>query len=494
MFWLLICTANAGLLTSALLTWTVRRLARVHGWMAGPVSRRHVHKLPIPRIGGVAIFLSLLVTIGLIYPGHESMLLAAIPAAWMFSVGLLDDLFGLRPSRKLIAQFVGAILLFAVGFRIPLPFPLGTLSGPLSLMATLVWSVLVMNAINLVDGLDGLASGATICASGAMLFAALHLDDFETALFSAALVGVMLGFLKFNSHPATIFLGDSGSLVTGAVVAAISIRLMQASPWGLVVSVLALAHPLAEVLLSTVRRAITAKPIFRPDRRHFHHRLLDRNLSHRQSTLALVSISLVFGCLAELSARGGLAAAVALALGTIFAAYAFRAFHYAEFKYLANIVRKIMNHRFVIEAHVQLRELCAQIEETRSIGDLRNLLTQYFSAMGFTETVLEAHELDGRRGELIASHGVELVFPLISRQGKLGVLRLVWGLTAPPPIDIEVLQAEVLPVLARTLNAHLLRSREMDAIAPLRKSGPVLLPAMAHGDRAGKSIGWNPMN
>lgn len=495
MFWLLACTANAGLIASVGLTWTVRRLAHAHGWTAGPASCRHVHELPIPRLGGVAIFLSLLFAIAVSSSslGGRSTLLVAIPAAWMFAVGLVDDLSGVRPARKLIAQFVGATLLFVVGFRVPLPFAGGVLGLTMSFAATVAWSVLVMNAMNLVDGLDGLASGATICAAGSMLFAALHFHQSETALLSVALVGTALGFLRFNAHPATIFLGDSGSLVIGTMIAAISIRLMQAAPWGFVVSVLALAHPLAEVCLSTVRRAITAKPVFRADRRHLHHRLLDRPLSHRRSTVALVSISVVFGFFSVMAAWSGLLALSALILATVCSVYCIRAFRYREFEYLANLKRKIMNHRFAIEAHVQLHELCENLEQTHSVNELRNLIVPTFSGLGFSRAALQIPDLDNDFEDVIASRDMELSFPLISRHGKVGTLRLGWDLSAPPPIDLDVFQAEFMPVLARTVGAHLLRYREMNTGSRIRKTGPTLVPAML-SDRAGKSLEWKPLN
>jgi UDP-GlcNAc:undecaprenyl-phosphate GlcNAc-1-phosphate transferase len=493
LFWLLACTANAALLISAALTWTVRRFARVHGWMAGPASRRHIHKLPIPRLGGIAIFLGVAITAAIASPARKTLLLVLIPATWMFAVGLIDDLFGLRASRKLVAQIAGGALLFAAGFRIPAPLVLGTLALPLSFVITVGWSVLVMNAMNLVDGLDGLASGATICASAAMLLTALHFSQPEVALLAAALAGTTLGFYRFNAHPATIFLGDSGSLVIGTVVAAISIRLMQASPWGALVSILALAHPLGEVCLSALRRTLTAKPVFLPDRRHFHHRLLDRSLSHRRSSTFLVSISAAYAGLAILAGRGTISACVAAVLGAICASYVFRAFRYHEFRYLANLGRKVLNHRFSIDAHVQLHELRVQVEETRSISELRILIGQCLSGLGFADCAIQVYELESNWRVHLSDRGVELSFPLVSRQGNIGALRLNWDLSAPPPIDLDVFQTEFLPVLARTVNAHLSRHRELE-ISPAKKSGPVLVSPAAQPSRAGSPPSWIPMN
>ncbi len=485
MVWHLAIPALVALLISAGLTWLTRRVARVQGWMAGPATRRHIHTAPIPRLGGISIFLTCAIVSVIVVRGHPLLLLSLSPAAWMFVVGLLDDLVGIRASRKLLAQCIGATLLFALGFRVPIPLLHSTLASLVSFALTLAWSVLIMNAINLVDGLDGLASGATVCSAGAMLFTAIHFHQPSTAILAAILIGATAGFLKFNAHPASIFLGDSGSLVLGTILAAISLQQMQATPWAIVVSLIALAHPLGEVVTSTLRRALTAKPVFRPDRRHFHHRLLDRRFTHPRSTQMLVIISFVFSLLAILAARGGLPAAVAVVLSIIFAIYTFQAFRYREFRYLSHLRRKILHHRFAIETHVRLDEIQEKLEETRSLADLRSLLRQTFIPLGFAAAEVHIAEFDGLWREATQDRGLEISFPLTSRRGNLGSLVLNWDLLAPPPIDIDVFQAEFLPVLARIVSAHLARHREMKPTEPPRKSGPVLVPTAL--PQAGKS-------
>lgn len=492
MVWHLASPALAALVISMGLTWITRRLARVHGWMVGPASRRHIHTSPIPRLGGVAIFLASTIVSGFALRKSPILLLPLIPAAWMFAVGLLDDLVGIPASRKLLSQCIGATILFALGFRIPLPFLHGAIESSFSFAITLAWSVLIMNAVNLVDGLDGLASGATACASAAMLFTAIHLHQPDTAILAAVIIGATVGFLKFNAYPASIFLGDSGSLVLGTILAAISLRLMQASPWAIMVSCIAFAHPLGEAITSTVRRALTAKPVFRPDRRHFHHRLLDRRFTHPRSTQMLVIISIVFALLATLASRGGLPGAIAVLLSIILAIYSFQAFRYREFRYLSHLRRKILHHRFAIEAHVQLDDLREKVEETRSLGELRSLLEQTFVPLGFNAAELHIAELEGLWREVTQSRGVEFSFSLASRSGNLGSLILNWDLVAPPPLDIDVFQSEFLPVLARTVSAHLARHREMKFAEPARKTGPALVPASL--PRAGKSPALIPLN
>ncbi|HEX6879328.1 MAG TPA: hypothetical protein VF135_03105, partial [Terriglobales bacterium] len=152
MSWYLVCVANAALLASLTLTWILRRLARRHGWMAGPRSVRHVHRLPTPRIGGIAIFLSLVVCALVVgrRPEGGAITLAVVPAGWMVAVGLVDDVIGIRASRKLAAQAIGGVMLFALGVRVPAYWIPAEVASVVSLGLTVVWAVVVMNAVNLV--------------------------------------------------------------------------------------------------------------------------------------------------------------------------------------------------------------------------------------------------------------------------------------------------------------------------------------------------------
>jgi UDP-GlcNAc:undecaprenyl-phosphate/decaprenyl-phosphate GlcNAc-1-phosphate transferase len=462
-FWLLASVANAALVVSLVLTWIVRRLARSRGWMAGPESERHVHQIPLPRLGGVAIFLSVAAVACILIGsgwGSRFYCLALIPTAWMFVVGLIDDLRGLRASWKLLAQLIAAIILFTVGIRIP--FGGGDAGLVLSLLATLFWTVTVTNAINLVDGLDGLASGSATCTTLAMLVAALCFGQHDTAILAAALAGAVLGFLCFNVPPATIFLGDSGSLTLGILISAISIRLLQVSTLGWIVCLLALAHPFAEVFISTARRLLTANPIFRPDRRHMHHRLLDRDLSHAQSASTLVAISFAFSCFAMLAVAGPFWALVAIVLASIAGGYVLRAFRYDEFPLFARVLHKVLDHRYTVDAHVQLREVTATLEKIppESLGELRLLLSELFAGFGFADASLLVPELDRQERSGTSRKGFVLEFPLTTRTERIGTLRIRWDLACPMPIDVGLFAAEFLPALTRSVQWHLEAHRE----------------------------------
>ncbi|HEU5403925.1 MAG TPA: MraY family glycosyltransferase [Terriglobales bacterium] len=489
MFWLLASVANAALVISLALTWIVRQLARSRGWMAAPESERHVHEIPIPRLGGVAIFLSVaLTTLILAATQWESRfsLLCLIPATWMFAIGLTDDVHRLRASRKLLAQLVAGGMLFALGLRVPAGS--GQIGFAISLVATILWCVTLTNAINLVDGLDALASGSATCSIIAMLVAALCFGQHDTAILAATLAGAVLGFLRFNIPPATIFLGDSGSLTLGILVSAISIRLVQASKLGWIVCLLALAHPLAEVFLSSTRRFLTANPIFRPDRRHMHHRLLDRSLSHGQSAATLVAISFSFAFLGTLALGGGLWVAIAIVLAILKGAYVIRAFHYHEFPLFAMVVKRIADHRYTTDAHLQLREVAQALEKTppESFRQLRRITSELLLGFGFAEAVLVVPELNSL-DRPIADRGVTLDFPLCTRLETIGWLRVRWDLHCTMPIDLSLFAAEFLPVLTRMVQWHLEAHRE--ATRPLafsiRKSQrPQLVASLREIDSA----------
>ncbi len=412
-FWLLASAASAALVLSLTLTWLVRHLARSRGWMAGPESERHVHQMPLPRLGGVAIFLSLASIGGVLAVsgwGSKFYAVSLIPAGWMFAVGLTDDLRGMRASRKLLAQVIAALAMFALGVRIP--FGAGDLGLVLSLAATLLWTLTITNAINLVDGLDGLASGSAMCAIAAMVVAALYFGQYDTAVLAATLAGAVLGFLRFNIPPATIFLGDSGSLTLGILISAISIRLVQSSRLAWIVCLLALVHPLAEVSLSATRRVLTASPVFRPDRRHLHHRLLDRNLSHGQSAAVLVATSFTFAFFGILSLAGGLWTVIAVVLATLKGAYVIRAFRYDEFSLFARAVKKIFDDRYTTDAHVQLREVAGAIEKTppESLVELRRVVSEALTGFGFAEALLVVPELDRQERAATPQKGMTLDF------------------------------------------------------------------------------------
>ncbi len=294
-------------------------------WLArriGAVDRptvRSIHTQPIPRIGGVAIYLS---SMGAIVPLllldtalgrafldvrlHVGTLLGLATA--VFLVGLIDDLRGLPARVKLAVELLGAGVLYLVGVRI------GTIGlgeetrislGWLSCPVTLLWIVGITNAVNLSDGLDGLAAGVAAVAAGVIAIFAIHSGTIHTgavrnndvlmAFFALALLGSLSGFLFFNFNPAKVFMGDCGSLFIGFTIASTSVMCVSKSAAlvGLALPALALGIPIFDTLFCMLRRFLERRSLFAPDRSHFHHRLLELGLNQRRAVALVYGATLV---------------------------------------------------------------------------------------------------------------------------------------------------------------------------------------------------------
>ena len=264
-----------------------------------PDNDRKLHSRPIPRIGGIPIALSYVGALGLmlafapqhaaIAVQHRELLYSLLPAAGLvFFTGLIDDLFGLKPWQKLIGQLLGATWAVSAGARIHLldgqPYSVW-LTVPLSLL----WLVGCTNAFNLIDGLDGLASGIGLFATLTTLLAALLQGNWGLAMATVPLLGCLLGFLRYNFNPASVFLGDSGSLSIGFVLGCFAVIWSQKSATllGMLAPAMALALPLLDVGLSIGRRFLRNQPIFQPDRGHIHHRLLALGFEPRGAAIVL---------------------------------------------------------------------------------------------------------------------------------------------------------------------------------------------------------------
>lgn len=306
--------AGAAFVFSILLTPLFRNVFLRLGVVDYPDSRK-IHARPIPRIGGLPIAISLLAAYGLflLFPnpygisqsGEFIKVCRVLPAAAaVFLTGLLDDLFGMKPWQKILGQLVAAGWAYVMGVRI---VGVGGHSTELwwSVPLTLFWLIFCTNAFNLIDGVDGLASGVGIVASLTTLIAAIWFGHMPLAIATAPLVGALLGFLRYNSNPASIFLGDSGSLTIGFLLGSYSVIWSHKSTTliGLMAPIMAVSLPLLEVCLSVTRRFLSRRPLFSPDREHIHHRLLDQGLSHRAVAFVLCGVSGVAACLALLQTQ-----------------------------------------------------------------------------------------------------------------------------------------------------------------------------------------------
>ena len=277
------------------------------------ISDRKIHRSLIPRLGGVAIFLSFTVSATTLFLFREikinfSMITCMEALFLIFLLGILDDLKGLSASKKIPIQVYCALLIYFSGYRIEtiiLPFWPPFSLGMIAPFFTVLWIVGLSNAINLVDGLDGLAAGISAIGMGMIaLFSAL-LGNQELLILSLMLLGAIFGFLLFNFYPAKIFMGDSGSLFIGFMGAIFSIRLVNESGVPFFVPVIIFLLPITETLFSIFRRFVQGQLLFSADLDHFHHRLIQRGLTHRKSVLLLYGISVLLGITAILMFYGG---------------------------------------------------------------------------------------------------------------------------------------------------------------------------------------------
>ncbi len=297
---------------SFILTPLMRKIALKKNIMAVPGGRM-IHAEPIPYLGGVAIYFAFLVGLGVAFCFYlkESVFLGLfhkligliIGATLILILGLWDDIRDVRPLYKLFGQVIIALLLFSYGFRIKVVtniFLGGEFHLPLYLSAlvTVLWFVGMVNAVNLIDGLDGLAAGITVIASCALIFVSFFLDNYINIIILLALAGGCLGFLKYNFYPAKIFMGDAGSMFLGLVLGAVALLGSQhkaATAVALLTPISALFIPIADTFIAVVRRMVKKKSIFKADKDHLHHRLLIIGLNQRQIVIFLYMVTLYLG-------------------------------------------------------------------------------------------------------------------------------------------------------------------------------------------------------
>jgi UDP-GlcNAc:undecaprenyl-phosphate GlcNAc-1-phosphate transferase len=286
-------------LAALVLTPICRDVFRSYGVVDLPDPVRKVHRYPIPRVGGLAIAVSYLLAYLLVRPEEGSPLAQQLSLVWkllpggalVLALGLLDDLFNLRAWHKLVGQLAAAGLACWSGVRI-LYIAHALTDAWWNVPLTIVWLLACMNAFNLVDGLDGLAAGVGLFATLTVFIAALMQHNMVLAVATFPLAGALLAFLCYNFNPATIFLGDSGSLLIGYLLGCYAVIWgnKSATLLGMTAPLMALSVPLLDVALSVVRRFLRRQPIFTADRGHIHHRLLDRGLTPRRVVLVLYAL------------------------------------------------------------------------------------------------------------------------------------------------------------------------------------------------------------
>lgn len=262
-----------------------------------PKDERRVHKKPIPLIGGLAIFYGFLISVLCFCVIDEAVAGIILGAIVIVITGVIDDKYNLPAKAKLLMQIVSAIIVVAFGVEmkyIENPFTGSYITlGWLSLPITVIWIVGVTNAINLTDGLDGLAAGISTIASLSLLVLIMFTDNLNLAIMTAALAGAGFGFLPYNFNPAKIFMGDTGSMFLGYMLSCISVQgLMKTyTVISFAIPILVLGLPIFDTIFAIVRRIVTGRSIMSPDRGHLHHRLLDMGFSQRQTVAILYTLT-----------------------------------------------------------------------------------------------------------------------------------------------------------------------------------------------------------
>ena len=321
-----------GFCSAFLLTYLCTPLCRIIAIKFGIVDlpdERKIHLEAIPRLGGVGFYIALLITLLLIlfvFPElwHGEFIGLVFGALLIVLLGVVDDVIGLGATIKFGFQILVGYVAYKSGFRIEkLTNPFGGTFEIiwLSEILSILWFVGLMNAINLVDGLDGLASGIVFIASAGMLATAFMETDPVICLFSFILMGITLAFLRYNFHPAKIFMGDSGSLLLGYLIAAISIlgQSKGVTAITLLVPLVALGLPILDTALAILRRLMQGKHLFQADQGHLHHRLIKIGLSQKQVVilvyLVCIYLSLTAFMLSELPPGYTLLVLIVLATG-----------------------------------------------------------------------------------------------------------------------------------------------------------------------------------
>ena len=304
----------AALLVSFVSTPVVKALAQRMGAMDVPKDARRMHDHPIPRMGGLAIFFGFMLSVLVFLPLTEQLRGMLLGASLIVVLGILDDIYALSAKLKFVVQIVAALIAVSQGNVITVlsnpnifsddPFwDLGILSVPV----TVLWIVGITNAVNLIDGLDGLACGVSTISSMTMLVIALVVAEADVAIIMAALAGACIGFLPYNLNPAKIFMGDTGSTFLGFVLAVVSIQglFKYAAIISFAVPFLMLALPIFDTCFAIIRRVSKGQSPMSPDRSHIHHRLIDMGFSQKQAVAVLYVISAILGLSAVVLTTSG---------------------------------------------------------------------------------------------------------------------------------------------------------------------------------------------
>ncbi len=389
------------LLCSFVLTRYVRDFASRRGWVAVPSQERHLHATPLPRLGGVAIYFSfsLTIVVAAVIANYnpslsaifslKTLLTILAPASLVFLLGVYDDLYSTGPYVKFAVQALAASMLFMGGLRIlniPVLFGEHQLPWFLGLPFTILWVLAITNAFNLIDGLDGLAAGSAVFST-LVAFVVTLLNGYSlVTVMTIALAGAILGFLRYNFNPATIFLGDSGSLFIGFLLSALALAGAQKAPTivAVAIPVVSFGLPILETVLSIIRRLISGRPVFTADREHIHHKLLQHGLTHRQVVIVLYAVSAVFAMLSLfLLWPTGSSLGLVLAVLGIGIWIGVQRLGYLELGELGRVAQRTFEQRQVFINNLAIRRATEELKAARDYHQIQHILEAAFRSNDF---------------------------------------------------------------------------------------------------------------
>ena len=285
------------MLVSYILTPYIKKLAFKIGAVDRPDNRK-VHKRIMPRLGGLAIYIAFMIGCIASLEMTWDIFGILLGGTMIVALGVADDVYQLPAKVKLLGQIAAACVLVLFDIRIEWvnnPFGGYFYLDMLSVPLTIFWVISFTNVVNLIDGLDGLAAGVSAIASLTIILVAIQMGYFYVAILTAALAGGIVGFIRYNFNPATIFMGDTGSMFIGYMLAAISVygAVKTAATIALIVPAIALGLPIIDTAFAIMRRYVNGRPIFQPDKGHLHHRLLAQGMSHKEAVLFMYGITAI---------------------------------------------------------------------------------------------------------------------------------------------------------------------------------------------------------
>jgi UDP-GlcNAc:undecaprenyl-phosphate GlcNAc-1-phosphate transferase len=491
------------LFLSVLATPLVRRFALRIGAVSTP-GGRHVHRREVPRLGGIAMAFAWAVPVVWLafrdplaasaIAQHRLQLFAVVfGAAVVCAVGAVDDARGVRPLYKLIAQVLLACFAFGCGFQIQaVQLPLfGSFSmGVFALPVTVLWIVGVTNAVNLIDGLDGLAAGVAFFAAFTSFVIASLSGSVFVALMMAALMGALVGFLFFNFNPARIFMGDSGSYFLGFVLATTALggglQQKASTAVSLLVPVLALGVPIFDTLFSMFRRLLERRPVFSADRGHVHHRLLDLGLTHKRAVVFLygVSILLAAGAIAVSLGRSWHVGLALLSVTVVFVGLV-RFLGYFEYLHFRKRQKSRLRDPFTETLRRVVPGLIVSLSKAADEADALAVLEQLTAATdiscveilvgGARNRCWNKSEQDCAKRDLI-----ELAFPIGRDDLSVATLKFRWNSEAEDPApQVDMLLQIVVDEVARVLLAFQSSLAPTPPVVERASTVPLTVPSEA---------------